>query len=226
MVYFLNLINITAIFLMLGVYFLYNIINPQAKKYNPKIVYYEIACYIYLSVLAGLINIMNSINISDAVFWYGASLSFGVKSAIFIVIIAGLLMGISIYFSPTPRQELNNMEVLLKSLQDSVMNISSKQSEFSEASKDFKNRFSQIATPEEVNSKIREMVDENIDQITSDIQHLSDKTAVIAEQLTNLKNGGESNLPSVSVISKNYKTENDSSQIIIDEKPNSLLSNY
>jgi ubiquinone biosynthesis protein COQ9 len=196
MPYFLNIINTVAIFIMLSIYFVQNVLNGDKKKDNQKILHYEISSYIYIAILASLINIMNSINLSDAVFWYGVSLSFGVKNSIFIVVIAGLLIYISVYFSKNKQQESDDTLIFIKDLQETVLSVKAKQVEVDEKIADFVKRFKQIATPEEVDEKISEMVDNKLDSITDDIQNLSDKTAIIAEQLAIIK-GGNSNMPSV-----------------------------
>ena len=217
MPYFLNIVNSISIFLMLSVYFAYNVVNPVAKKNNPKIMHYEIGSYIYIGILAGLINIMNSINLSDAVFWYGVSLSFGIKSAIFIVVIGGILVGMSIYFSASDKNDIQDIEIIIKTLQESMDSIINKQLIVDEMSKDFKKRFSQIATPEEVDEKIREMVEDQLDDIKSDLQHLSDKTAIIAEQLVSFKKS-EGNLPA---LMDNEDDDDDEDQDNTDEDDNS-----
>ena len=196
MPYFLNIINTTAIFIMLFVYFLQNIVHSDNKKNNPKILHYEIAGYIYIAMLASLINIMNSINLSDAVFWYGVSLSFGLKSAIFIFVIAGLLIYISAHFSSSSQQDANIFEVLVKDLQEKVSVANAKQLEVDEKIIDFTKRFKQIASPEEVDEKIKEMVEDRTDDITDDIQSLTDKMAIIAEQLAKIK-GENKNMPAI-----------------------------
>jgi hypothetical protein len=196
MPYFLNIINTTAIFIMLLIYFLQNIVHPDKKKHNPKILHYEIAGYIYIAMLASLINIMNAINLSDAVFWYGVSLSFGLKSAIFIFVIAGLLIYVSSYFSDSSQQEIIIFENLIKELQEKMLSVYVKQTEVDEKIIDFTKRFKQIATPEEVDEKIKEMVEDRTDDITDDIQSLTDKMAIIAEQLAKIK-GENKNLPEI-----------------------------
>jgi hypothetical protein len=208
MPYFLNIINTTAIFIMLLIYFLQNIVHSDNKKNNPKILHYEIAGYIYVAMLASLLNIMNSVNLGDAVFWYGVSLSFGLKSAIFIFVIAGLLIYISAYFSTSSQQEVAVFESLIKDLQENILSIGAKQTEVDEKIIDFTKRFKQIATPEEVDEKIKEMVEDRTDDITEDIQSLTDKMAIIAEQLAKIK-GENKNIPAII----NHQDENSNERL-------------
>ena len=177
-----------------------NILHPERKKNNNKLINYEIMSYIYIAIVASLVNIMNSVNLSDAVFWYGVSLGFGIKSSIFILVISGLLMVVSAYFSKEDGEKNEKEDLLVKSLQETIIGVKTKQVEVDEIIKDFTKRFSNIASPREVDDKIKEMVDDKIDDVTSDLQRLSDKTAIIAEQLAKIKGGSnlnETSLPSL-----------------------------
>lgn len=173
---FLNTVNMCAIFAMV-LYYIARVVFFKEEKSDG-------SAYLYIAVIASMLNIMRSINLSDAVFWYGANLESGVRGSVFIVVSSFVFFIFSKILGRKDNQGNVDTASQLKNVINGVDNLREK----------YLNLKSEIASASDVVVKIHsisEDVKKNeliIKEMAEDMQKISDSMATLAEEFLKMKN--------------------------------------